>query len=239
VSIENLTGSNAADTLIGNAAANVLNGGLSADAMTGGDGNDTYFVDNTGDSVIETNAAALGGTDLVNSALASYVLGANVENGRITATGAASLTGNTLNNLLTGGSGANSLTGDAGNDTLTGGLGLDTLNGGAGADTFRFDTTLGATNVDLVLDYSVVDDTVQLENAVFTALTTLGTLGVGNFLGGAGVTGAQDADDFVLYDSITGALYYDADGSGLASAAVRFGTLSSALGLTNADFVVS
>ncbi|MFM2067860.1 MAG: hypothetical protein RLZZ584_2769 [Pseudomonadota bacterium] len=47
------------------------------------------------------------------------------------------------------------------------------------------------------------------------------------------------ADDFVLYDATTGALYYDADGSGLAAGAVQFARIGTALLLTSADFVVS
>ena len=66
--VENLTGSNYADTLTGNAGSNVLNGLLGADLLTGGDGSDTYYVDNVGDVVLETNATvSTGGTDLVNS----------------------------------------------------------------------------------------------------------------------------------------------------------------------------
>ncbi|MFM2069370.1 MAG: hypothetical protein RLZZ584_4279, partial [Pseudomonadota bacterium] len=77
------------------------------------------------------------------------------------------------------------------------------------------------------------------ENAIFTALTTTGTLGAGSLRAGAGVTSAADADDFVLYDATTGALYYDADGSGLAVGAVQFARIGAGLLVTSADFVVS
>jgi Ca2+-binding RTX toxin-like protein len=39
-----------------------------------------------------------------------------------------------------------------------------------------------------------------------------GTLAAGSFRAGAGVSAAADADDFVIYDSSSGALYYDANG---------------------------
>ncbi|MDC5030344.1 calcium-binding protein, partial [Acinetobacter baumannii] len=52
--IENLTGSAYNDTLIGNTANNTLNGGVGADRMEGGLGNDTYYVDNVSDIIVET-----------------------------------------------------------------------------------------------------------------------------------------------------------------------------------------
>ncbi|MGQ7816036.1 M10 family metallopeptidase C-terminal domain-containing protein [Metapseudomonas furukawaii] len=120
VAIENLTGSNFNDRLTGNSAANVLNGGTGADTLIGGDGNDVYYVDSAGDLVSETNAtASTGGTDVVYSSLAAYTLGANVEQGRILATGTANLTGNGLANTLFAGSGNNVLNGAAGVDTVS------------------------------------------------------------------------------------------------------------------------
>ena len=84
--IENAEGSDPGDTITGSAAANVLkgfagndtlDGGAGADTLIGGAGNDTYVVDNAGDVVTE---AASEGTDTVSTTLASYALGANVEN---------------------------------------------------------------------------------------------------------------------------------------------------------------
>jgi Ca2+-binding RTX toxin-like protein len=124
------------------------------------------------------------------------------------------------------------------NDTLVGGLGNDTLNGGAGLDVFLFNTALGAANVDAVQDFAVVDDTIWLENAVFTALVAAGPLAAGQLRAGAGVTTAADGNDFVLYNSSTGALYYDADGDGNTAGSMQFALLGAGLGLTVADFVV-
>ncbi|RDE50706.1 MAG: hypothetical protein DVS81_09535, partial [Candidatus Accumulibacter meliphilus] len=127
LSIENLTGSDFNDKLTGDTNANTLtgglgndtlNGGTGADTMIGGDGSDLYYVDNAGDVVSETNAAAAGGTDLVNT-LVNYTLGANVENLRITASGAVNGTGNALNNVIYAGAGDNVLDGGAGTDTLS------------------------------------------------------------------------------------------------------------------------
>jgi Ca2+-binding RTX toxin-like protein len=107
------------DTLNGFGGNDTLNGGAGADTLTGGDGSDHYYIDHLGDQVIETNATAAGGTDLVHTTLATYTLGNHVENGRILASGAANLSGNALNNLLYAGTGNNLLDGGAGSDTVT------------------------------------------------------------------------------------------------------------------------
>jgi Ca2+-binding RTX toxin-like protein len=118
--IENLLGSFFNDSLTGNSGANTLDGGQGADTMTGGDGSDVYSVNNTGDVVSETNAtASTGGTDTVNSSLAAYTLATNVENGRIVATSAANLTGNSGNNVLFAGVGNNILDGSSGTDSVS------------------------------------------------------------------------------------------------------------------------
>ncbi len=48
---------------------------------------------------------------------------------------------------------------------------------------------------------------------------------------------AHDNDDYVIYNPATGALLYDADGSG-AGAAVRIALLGVDLALTPADIVI-
>jgi Ca2+-binding RTX toxin-like protein len=97
-----------------------------------------------------------------------------------------------------------------------------------------FDTPLSATaNVDTVRDFNVVDDTIRLENAIFTKLAA-GTLASGSLRTGPK---AADSNDYVLYDAATGALSYDADGSG-GGAAVKFAQLATGLALTSADILV-
>jgi Ca2+-binding RTX toxin-like protein len=175
--------------------------------------------------------------DTVLSSLAAYTLAANVEN--LTLTGAAVIngTGNTLNNRLTGNTGANLLSGDAGADTLSGGDGNDTLTGGLGADTFRFDSPLNAaTNRDLITDFTLAQvDRIELENSVFTALATTGALAASAFRSG---TAATSADHRILYDSTTGLLSFDSDGTG-AAAAIAFATLTPGLGLSSSQFTVT
>lgn len=127
--IENATGGSGDDELIGNVVANILNGGLGSDTMRGGQGDDTYYVDNIGDSI--TEVANEGTVDLVYSSLFSYALTDNVENLTLTSSAntgigngiANVITGNEQNNLLDGKEGSDTLYGGAGNDTLIGGLG--------------------------------------------------------------------------------------------------------------------
>lgn len=233
------------DTLYGGNGNDILNGGAGADTMRGNAGNDTYIVDNTGDKAIEL---AGEGTDLVKSSV-TFTLGANVE--KLTLTGATAIngTGNGLNNVIVGNSannklvglgGADNLNGGGGNDTLIGGGGKDILTGGAGNDFFVFNYALGSTNIDTIKDFSAVADTIRLENGIFTKLLTTGSLNAANYR--ESLTGnAVGANDFILFETDTGKLYYDADGSG-AGAKVHFATVYSSgttpANLSAADFVV-
>ena len=232
----NGTGNNQTNNLVGNSAINQLNGGgghdtldgkAGADIMIGGLGYDSYTVDNVNDIITENPNE---GTDKINSNV-TFTLSANVEN--LTLTGALAIdgTGNSLANYLLGNSNANRLNGGAGGDILNGGIGTNILTGGTGDDIFLF-TTIGHT--DTITDYNVVNDTIQLENAVFTALMTTGTLAASQFRIG---TQALDANDFIIYNNVTGALLYDANGNG-AGAAVQIATIGVGLAMTNADFVV-
>jgi serralysin len=234
------TGNALNNLLLGNAAANFLNGGAGADDLRGGLGNDVYIVDNAGDVIVE---AANGGTDVVRSTV-THILAANVEN--LLLTGSASVTGlgNALNNNLTGngganvlmgGGGADVLSGAAGNDTLYGGGGADRIYGGAGADAFVLNTAIGAAHIDKFQDFSVADDTIWLENAIFTKFAATGALNAGFFRVGAA---AADANDHIIYNSATGAVFYDSNGNA-AGSAVQIATLSAGLALTSADFLVS
>ena len=138
----NIVGTSSNDTLTGGGGNDTINGGAGADTMIGKAGNDTYFVDNTGDIVVENLNE---GTDLVNVAVATaggtYTVAANVENASLTNTVAYSITGNALDNVLTGNAAANTLNGGAGNDTLNGLAGNDTMIGGAGNDIYTIDVT--------------------------------------------------------------------------------------------------
>ena len=123
--------------------------------------------------------------------------------------------------------------GNNGTNAINGGDGDDILTGRGGADAFVFDTALNAANnVDEITDFNVTDDTIQLQNAVFTGLAG-GTLGANQFVIGAA---AQDADDRIVYDNNSGALFFDVMGRRRCRGPVR--PLNTALALTNVDFLV-
>uniref|UniRef100_UPI003F20702A beta strand repeat-containing protein n=1 Tax=Rhizobium sp. F40D2 TaxID=3453141 RepID=UPI003F20702A len=139
--------------------------------MTGGVGDDTYIVDNAGDSVAENTGA---GTDTVRTTLASYRLGGNVENLTYIGTGTFTGTGNSLANTIKGGAGA---------DTLDGQAGADILIGGAGNDTYIVDVSDVVTEglnegTDLIrtgLSSYALTNIANVENLTF--------IGTGNFAG--------------------------------------------------------
>ncbi|TAL47629.1 MAG: hypothetical protein EPN89_08335 [Methylovulum sp.] len=149
------------------------------------------------------------------------------------ATGKDSLYGGVGNDTLYGDDGDDALYGRDGDDTLIGGKGDDLLRGGAGSNTFIFNSVLTA-NVDKITGFKAADDTIQLDNGIFTRLTARGELSADYFVIAAA---AADNDDYLIYHKVTGALFYDADGNG-AGEAVQIATLGVNLALTNADFVV-
>jgi trimeric autotransporter adhesin len=144
---DNLQGGDGNDTLIGGAGDDNLKGGAGddlldgtgggLDVLSGGTGNDTYLVDSTDATILETLNQ---GIDTVQASV-TYTIGANIENLTLTGTANINGTGNSLANVITGNSGDNLLDAGAGNDTLIGGGGNDTLIGGSGNDTYIVDNT--------------------------------------------------------------------------------------------------
>ena len=122
----NIKGSTGNDKLVGDAGGNIIDGSLGADYMEGRTGDDTYYVDNSGDQVIEQ---ANGGYDTVIASI-SYTLGDNFEQLKLSGTDNLSGTGNAQDNRLFG---------NSGNNALDGGLGADMMFGGDGDDTYVVD----------------------------------------------------------------------------------------------------
>ncbi len=168
-----------------------------ADSISGGDGNDTYYVDNTDDRVIETNSDPVsGGIDSVHSRLASYTLGDNVENLYIDSPGAANGTGNALDNTLFAGAGNNVLDGRDGNDGVTVNLSTSAQQNtvGAGLDTLKFFENLTGS---AYADHLTGNSGANVLNGGAGNDTLVGGAGDDRLIGGEGsdnMTGGTGAD---------------------------------------------
>ena len=150
------------------------------------------------------------------------------------------LTGTNGANVLMGNVAANTLKGQGGNDTIYGKAANDKLYGGTGRDVFVFDTALHKTrNVDKIYDFKSRDDSIWLDNKVFTKLGSGTEARPKKFASDMFVNGtrAQDREDRIIYDKKSGNLYYDKDGTG-GSAQVKIATIVNKTILKFDDFFV-
>jgi Ca2+-binding RTX toxin-like protein len=135
---DELDGGDDDDQLNGGLGNDTLDGGEGIDVMTGGAGDDTYYVRNPGDTIIEDADPSGGTNDVAHIYRASFVLedSIGIEEIRVgsSVNFDVSITGNVRANTIVGGRAKDTLTGDGGNDSLSGGLGNDTLHGGADND---------------------------------------------------------------------------------------------------------
>lgn len=199
---DTLRGGEQADTLLGGDGDDSINAGKGTDIAWGGSGNDT-LIGALGNDSLNGNE----GFDLLDGSDGNDTLSGELN--------ADTLLGGIGDDLLSGGKGTDVLDGGDGNDTLVGGLGTDRLTGGAGADRFVFRNPLdGAINVDTILDLQVGIDVVELSASIFTAF--------------AGQIGDSiSANTHLLFESSSGWLAYDADGTGPATP-LRFAILGAA-----------
>ena len=240
--VENLTYTGAGNFQgFGNGLANVITGGVGndsldgkagADRLTGGLGDDVYFTDNLGDVVIE---AAGEGVDRVLTTLNSAVTAANVEG--LIFIGAGNFQGfaNAAGSAVVGGAGNDTLFGGAGADVLSGRGGNDLLVGNGGADLFNFDAP--GQGVDRIGDFQVGVDHIALRGAAF-GVVTAADLGFASFNGFGWVIPWPPTDKpSLIYDTVSGALLFDADGNGTGGA-VELAVLTGRPALTAADFLI-
>jgi Ca2+-binding RTX toxin-like protein len=159
--IEDIEGSNFADTLTGNELDNRLFGRDGNDTLTGGSGDDTIRGDAGADTLdggigndwldYSTSAAGVSvnlATNTVSGGDAQGDVISNFEN----LTGSAAddtLTGSDADNRIEGGLGADLIDGGSGNDTIAGGGGADTLDGGIGVDWVDYRASAAGVTVDL------------------------------------------------------------------------------------------
>jgi VCBS repeat-containing protein len=155
---------------------------------------------------------------------------------RVTVVGSndATIAGTNGNDLfLFGEKDADTIFANAGNDTVFPRGGNDVVWLGAGFDTVVFNTPL-AGNKDTIKDFNHAQDTIKLENAVFTKLVATGPLNPAFFRAGPA---ALDGNDYIVYNQVTGALFYDFNGTA-AGGVTQFAFLQNKPVLLANDFVV-
>lgn len=214
------------DELYGDYGKDFIHGGIGNDNINGGFfGLDELFGDDGNDTLIgsyDSNIIDGGnGNDLV--------------------------VGGSGNDLLTGGSGDDTIYGDNGSssgdgqDTLIGGAGNDfligqgqndVLTGGAGTDIFAFQD--GYLGIDTITDFTIGEDMIEWIQYGLSLQT--GVVSANSFVKGINPQ-ALDANDYFIYNTNTGALYYDVDGNG-AQQAVQFATLTGHPDISSNDLIV-
>jgi Ca2+-binding RTX toxin-like protein len=259
---DTLTGSDDANTIKGGQGNDTLEGGSGSDTVQGDGGNDVILIKSSSDfTTAEVIDGGVGVADrirftsttagqtlvLTNNVTNIEIIDVSSETGSLVGTTnlhvnaaalatAVAINGNGGNNILTGSAFADQINGGSGNDTLNGGGLSDTLDGGAGNDFFRFADTVSASNIDTILNYSVADDRIQLDNAYFTELLD-GGLPASAFTANASGL-ATTAAQRIIYETDTGKLFYDSNGSAGGGTYQQFAQLSAGLAMTAGEFFV-
>ena len=132
--------------------------------------------------------------------------------------------------IIKGLNGNDTLKGGSGQDTINGGLGQDNLTGGVGIDSFIFSNP---PNNDIITDFTHGLDILKLDSQIYTKLAYTGVLKPSHFA----LDTPHDKNDYFIYDTNTGVLSYDADGSG-KGASIAIVTLGSQLTLSESDIFI-
>ncbi|MCC5667337.1 calcium-binding protein [Nostoc sp. CHAB 5784] len=232
---------------------NTLNGGAGDDnfdvkfstgnyLVSGGDGNDTIYMSPTGNDTIDGGT----GDDLFSYNYNSFftnlrftegittIFNATTNIGSFTA-GANRASYKNIERLdILGTDYDDNIVGSNGNDTLSGGNGgNDSLYGGAGTDTFAFFSL--NEGIDRLYDFNATNELIQVLAGNFGGGLSIGSLSTSQFKIGASATTSEER---FIYNGITGALYFDQDGSASRFTQVQFAQLSAGLSLTENNFVV-
>ncbi|NEQ70285.1 MAG: calcium-binding protein [Symploca sp. SIO2D2] len=215
-----LKGTLGIDRIFGFGGNDVLQGRKGSDRLLGGAGDDTLLGNEKNDR-LWGNA----GDDILSGGTGRDRLWGG--------TGDDLLSGGAGSDRLWGNAGTDHLLGDAGNDQLVGGGGNDYLLGGTGADTFSFLSPNHG--IDTIIDFNLAQgDRIQVSANGFGGGLTVGILDTDEFTIGSAATNASDR---FIYNDTTGALFFDADGTG-AQTQTQFAQLSTGLALTNSDIFV-
>ncbi len=148
--VENLIGSDQADTITGNASANVITGGLGNDTLNGGAGDD-IFNEGSATSGLDTISGGTGVDTIDYSARTNPVIvvlngstgSGEASEGDLLGTDTENVIGTAGDDTITGNASANELVGGAGDDILNGLAGDDTLEGGGGIEANVLDCGAG------------------------------------------------------------------------------------------------
>lgn len=240
----------------------VFNGSTDNDIVTGGTGNDTIsaglgFNLQSGGGGNDTFNIAAASTNMVNDLNTGDVL-VVAANGSVTASGVSAFvaTSATVNDgsveiqtfmnsviNLSQAEGSNGFTviGHTGNDTFTGSAKNDLLTGGTGNNTFVMTGVTAATNgSDTITDFTAGTDKIVISlmavNTVANASLLEGALTIDNFITGPGAI-ADTGSSYFAYDTTTGTLSFDADGTG-AGEAVALVILTGAPTLAASDIIL-
>lgn len=226
---DGLVGTEANDRLTGTSGDDIIDGGAGDDAIKAGAGNDTIYMGAGDDKVYadegdNTIVADTGvedsedGNDSIVAKSGDDVIWSGAGNDTINA-------GDGDNEVLTG-TGKDTIRTGSGDDTINAGDGLDIIKGGSGSDVFILDN-LAEEGFDTIKDFDAgvsggTQDKIRLDSAVFTALA--GGVEPTFFVKGSGMTGASSnetgVDDYLIFDTHTGNLFYDEDGHNEEVAAV-------------------
>lgn len=265
-----LDGGQGDDTLLGGLGRDVLIGGDGTDSLNGGEGNDIYLFTSYQEHTEAEISDAAGIADEVRFAstidgdqlflfggdtgIERVVIGtgtaavANTSGNTaldITASdfgNALTIIGNAGNNQLFGTGFDDVISGGAGDDMLYGEAGNDQLTGGGGKDIFFIDFTDNTPNSD---DADTITDFVHGTDLIYLSPDWAGnlshgldfSLGADAFIGG---TQAATPTQMIIYDSVSGSLYYDGDGNGTDIAPIQIAIigLGSHPTLSSSDFRV-
>ena len=257
-------GNDGDDVLIGGAGNDGLYGGAGNDRLYGGDGDDSFaagsgkdrfaggagwdelgFWDVDGGKGVNVDLSlhtvlndgygnaesATGFENLVGSDFHDRLIGNDAYNRIWGNSGDDKLNGGNGDDTLYGGSGNDALAGGNGNDQLWGYENADTVTGGAGVDRFYLtdfaaetftDMTHGTDKIGLFRYWVTDSEATALKSSQFYASTTMPT--------------AHTTAQLILYNTTTGDLYYDQDGSNGTYAPVLMAHLDNHTTLTYSDF---
>lgn len=157
-------------TTNGSAGNDKIFGGRADNIINGFSGNDKLF--------------GRGGDDLIRGGNGNDVVNGGSGDDR--------LFGGSGDDRVIGGNGDDRLNGNRGDDLIVGGRGDDIMRGGLGDDTFRFNPNRPGEGDDIIRDFELGSDKIQLSTAAVLASTP-------GLLGEDGVFQASDLDDSLLW----------------------------------------